>query len=122
MPKFSILAFHERLQPYRVPDKVEQIRKDQNELGISRVIQYVWNHYPTNQVNFDSFTLENLKDAMDFMSFAPIIEDEDADYVEEVQNSESDSNIWAIYNEISNIIYYLTRIKGRIYETDDDFI
>lgn len=122
MPKFSILAFQEQLQPYRVPDKVEQIKKVQNELGISRVIQYVWNHSPTNQVNFDSFTLDNLKVAMDFMAFAPTIEDEDADYVEEVQTSESDSNIWEIYNEMSTIIYYLTRIKGRIYETDDDFI
>lgn len=110
--KIDFQTFEEGLKPFKV-DKFEG-----KEIGIAKVIQYVWNHTSTKNVDFNSFTLNDAKRAFWDFYLLPTHEDEPSAF----EIAETEENIWAINNLVDTYIYHLVQNKNKIYENEDDFI
>lgn len=100
-----------------------------NTLGLSNVVRYVWNHYPTSCVDFDSFTLDDLYNAKSQFYSLPedqYDEDEqDSSFIQVDENGQPikcEVNCWQENFLVENIIASLYNTKNLVYENDDDFI
>lgn len=123
----NMTLFKENLKKVEVPaDNLPST----NTVGLSRVIRYVWNHYPTSLVDFDSFTLEDLYEAKGqmYMISEDSDDDEDDDYYASVVTGEGEEkiippvNAWNENHLVESICAVLYRTKKILYENDDDFI
>lgn len=110
----NMSLFEEKLNNVLVP--LEEVQTG-NSIGLSNVIRYVWNHYPTSAVDFDSFDLEDVYEAKSYIY--GISEDGTE---EEEEEHEPTFNPWVEIYMVENVISALYHGKKVVYENDDDFI
>ncbi|MEX3623675.1 hypothetical protein [Viridibacillus arvi] len=116
--KFNFQKFENNLSTL---EKTEQEGLDQK--GLASVIRYVWNHYPTSYVDFDTFSYEDVLSAGSEMLCIP------TDDVSEEEAAEAEAvfpitrNPWYQNMVIENVCGALHQTKNKIYEyEEDDFI
>lgn len=112
--KIDFKKFEKNLQEFKVTEKPKS-----NDLGVSKVIQYVWNHTDTRNVNFDSFTLnEGLRAFYEFYTI-PHSDDE----ITDADKLAIRDNMWEINANIDNVIADMARNDSKVYVEDEaDFI
>lgn len=115
MKKINFQKFERNLEKYRKEEE------GQNEQGLANVIRYVWNHYPTKYVDFDSFSYDDIIEAMDALSAIPVSDDYD-DSSDEINHEVVKSNPWYHNMIMENTIAKLFHTKNKVYDNDDDFI
>jgi hypothetical protein len=102
--------------------KVSSVRQSdeitQSSTGVSNVMNYVLNHYPTKEIDFHSFSIEDINLAFLDFHFLPTSEDE----LTTEDKSQLKNHPWAIFLENEAVIVGLVRNVKRIYENEDDFI
>lgn len=107
----------------KLESNLEKYRKEEShssERGLANVIRYVWNQYPTKFVDFDSFSYDDIIQAMDVLTSIPV-EGYDEDLDEDEQENVK-SNPWYHNMIVENTVANLFHTKNKIYENDDDFI
>lgn len=119
---FDFQKLNQNIKPFRKDNNPQETTKQD---GLLKVIKYVWNHYPTASVNFDSFSQEDVQEALRYLTYIPGIEDdEDEDIVtfSGIDGETENINPWEENAQIENICYALHKNRNIIYENDDDFI
>jgi hypothetical protein len=92
--------------------------KEQRSIGVSNVMNYVLNHYSTKEIDFHSFSIEDINLAFLDFHFLPTSDDE----LTEEDNCHLKNHPWVVFLENETVIAGLIRNKKRIYENEDDFI
>lgn len=112
--KIDFKKLENNLQKHKVTEK-----SSIGDWGVSKVIQYVWNHTDTKKVNFDSFTLnDGLRAFYEFYTL-PHSDDE----ITAADRLAIKGNMWEINANIDNLIAAMVRNENRVFEQDDeDFI
>jgi hypothetical protein len=113
MLKINFQKFDSNLQKY----KKEVSSYDQS--GLAQVVRYVWNHYPTSMVDFDSFSYQDVLDALEALLNVPC---DDGIYEPDTPDQIDKYNPWLHNMIVENACANLHRTKHKIYESDDDFI
>lgn len=114
----NMSLFQDNLNMVLIPLEDAQIKHSN---GLSNVVKYVWNHYPTSSVDFNSFKLEDVYEAKSYMYGIPSTEQEH----EQDENDENDEpvfNPWIENYIVENAISALYHSEKIVYENDDDFI
>lgn len=117
--KFDFQKFDNNLKQY---EKKEESTK--NDKGLATVIRYVWNQYPTGFIDFNSFSYQDVLDAMASMELIPTTDDEEDDDDDDDEESiyPIEQSPWYHNMIVENACANLNRVKNKIYENDDDFI
>lgn len=107
----------------KLNDNLEKYKKDEPSSdfsGLGKVISYVWNHYSTSMVDFNSFSYQDVMDAIQTLQEVP---SDDGDYEEDnPQHHIEVTNPWLQNMIAENACSNLHRSKNKVYENDDDFI
>jgi hypothetical protein len=96
-------------------------QSDENErrsIGVSNVMNYVLNQYPTKEIDFHSFSIEDINLAFLDFYFLPTSDDE----LTSEERTQLKNHPWSAFLENETVIAGLVRNKKRIYENEDDFI
>lgn len=121
--QFSFQKLEKNLEPF----KKEPIETGIDNSGLNNVIRYVWNHYKTRYIDFDSFTYEDVMEAHEYMS---VIDDDDTDVDDEFMPrnfenntpSEIETNAFEEYKYVEDLCAALHHTQNKVYECEDDFI
>jgi hypothetical protein len=103
---------------FKVSNVSQSDEKAQRSIGVSNVMNYVLNHYPTKEIDFHSFSIEDINLAFLDFHFLPNSEDE----LTAEDKSQLKNHPWAVFLENEAVIAGLVRNVKRIYENEDDFI
>ncbi|MFE7064205.1 hypothetical protein ACFVAD_18910 [Sutcliffiella sp. NPDC057660] len=113
--KLNFETFANELKPFEVKEKKNQ--KDYSKM--IKVIHYLWTHTPTAEIDFDSFSVEDVSDAMDEMENLPFIWDEGHEsFICDPYNK------LVMYEHVTNVIYALvdSQEKRYVIEEEDIFL
>ena len=88
------------------------------EKGIAAVVEMVWNQRPTAAIDFDSFTYEDVIEALEIMEDSGYIADEDEDSGEILTIDED--NPFFITDQVQSVIYSFYHFKNKIFEFEDE--
>ncbi|WP_121616765.1 hypothetical protein [Virgibacillus halodenitrificans] len=113
MKKIDFQKLEKNLEKY-------QKEEEYNQRGLANVIRFVWNHYPTQHVDFDSFSYDDIMEAMDALSAIPV--DDYMDEIDEMEKENVRNNPWFHNMIVENTVANLFHTKNKFYENDDDFI
>ncbi|RHW35982.1 hypothetical protein D1B31_18000 [Neobacillus notoginsengisoli] len=112
--KIELTKLEKNLQEFKVTEQSKH-----SDWGVSKVIQYIWNHTDTRAVNFNSFTLDDgLRAFYEFYTL-PHSDDE----LTAADELAIKGNMWEINANIENTLYALVKCNNKVFEEDDtDFI
>lgn len=111
---FNLKIFETNISKFKVKPGV--VSNNENQ-GLARVIDYVWNYEDIQDIDFDSFTYEDVLSALSAMEEIALIDDG----MEETFIADPD-NPFIIQASLISAIYNLCRIQDKIYHIDDDEI
>ncbi|PMC36239.1 hypothetical protein CJ195_15610 [Bacillus sp. UMB0899] len=110
---FDVKRFKLNLEKHRsLPIKE---RKDTQ--GKTKVIEHVWLHSPTDSINFDSFTLQDIEDAMVEMARMPLVYDEGGEMF-----TCDPSNLFLVFDRLFSVCFDLTNTKNKKFVLEEDAI
>jgi hypothetical protein len=109
---FDFDKFVSNLKPYEIKEESKQINKGK---GLSKVIEHVWLHTPTESIDFDSFTLDDVESAYDVMEEIPLVYDDGGEMF-----TCDPQNLFVVFDELFTICYDLVNSKNKHFVLDDD--
>jgi hypothetical protein len=113
--KFDISKFEANLQMFRKKEP----NKEVDQSGIVQVVKYIWNHQPTAEIDFDSFTVEDVEEVMEILEELPLLWNDGGEYFTCDPN-----NPFMIFDQISSVLFTLTNTPNKrfIFDEEDFFI
>lgn len=111
---FDISIFESQLEQF----KSEPIKVNKDK-GVSIVIEHIWMHSSTSEIDFDSFSLDDIEVAFDEMNSLPLHFDEGGEVFTCNHN-----NLFMILDVLSDICYKMTNFTNKrfVFEEDDLFL
>ncbi|NRD81045.1 hypothetical protein HPT25_27385 [Bacillus sp. BRMEA1] len=113
MLEFDISKFEAHLQ-FR--DKTSKGVSDKS--GFINVIRFMWNHYPLEEIDFTSFSYNDVLKSLDAMDELPLTQLDDSDEYFFVDPH----NPFMAYASIEDAIARLYHDKNKQFHTDDEII
>jgi len=111
--RFDFNKFVENLEPYKVTD--DSAIKRNEEAGLATVVKHVWLHTPTEQINFDNFSVDDVKAALEEMEQIPLVYDDGG----EVFVCEP-TNLFPVYDMLFGLGYKIANIKNKRFELSEE--
>ncbi|WP_066412914.1 hypothetical protein [Sutcliffiella cohnii] len=112
---FDFEKFIKNLKPYEKNKEKEKDKTDCN--GFSRVIRHVWLHDNTSSIDFDSFTLSDVENAMDAMDVLPFSYDDGG------ENFTCDpENPFMQFDSLYDLSVYMNNVLTKQFSMDKDDI
>lgn len=110
--KFNFDKFERGLKKYQV---TLESNDTSNRKGISKVIEHVWLHSSTEIIDFDSFALEDVEDALDEMDEMPSVYDDGGEMF-----TCDPLNLFFVFDQLFDVCINLTNSKNKRFVLDDD--
>lgn len=100
-------------------EKRNRASKEAKDLsGFVNTIRYVWNHYPVEEIDFNSFSYRDVLDTIQAMEELPLTQVADSEEVFYVDTS----NPFMQYNRIEDTIARLFHHKNKLFYSDDEIL
>ncbi|MCM3619712.1 hypothetical protein M3936_19260 [Sutcliffiella horikoshii] len=103
------------LKPFEV--KNEERAKVEDCSGTAKAIHYIWTHTPTKEIDFDSFSVKDVRDAIDVINMLPLHWDEGGEcFIADPEN------LLIRYDNILKVFYAMTESHKKKYKKDEEDI